>query len=245
MPINGIDCVVDLVSLLEAKRFGVQYQPIVKLTDGEIFAYEALARFYTDAGNSVGPDKIYAMLHDSPVSLFQVELLQKKIQLENAPIAKPLFVNLDQDSYSSCGVTGEQNPFAQLFAQYTKGELIVELIENSEINDAIMSLKMIEDLSSAGIKTAIDDVFNPQCMISTSVIQLVDFLKLDKDVVQKKQDSQFLVLVSALIDYAHTVGKQVILEGVESEEDLLFARKLAVDYVQGYYYQSQFIDYKE
>jgi len=242
MPKNGIEGVVDLVSLLEAKRFGVQYQPIVELSNLHVFAYEALARFYNESGQSIPPDLVYSLLHDSPVSLFQVELLQKKIQLSSAPPNKPLFVNLDQDSYSSCGITGSSNPFAKLFADYNKGELIVELIENSEINDAIMSLKMIEDLSAAGIKTAIDDVFNPQCMLSTSVIQLVDFLKLDKDVVQKKLDEKFLVLVRAFIEYAHAVDKKVILEGVESAEDLAFADNLGVDYVQGFYFQSHFID---
>lgn len=244
MPKNGIEGVVDLVSLLEAKRFGVQYQPIVKLSNSQIYAYEALARFYNESGQSIRPDLVYSLLHDSPVSLFQVELLQKKIQLASAPDNKPLFVNLDQDSYSSCGITGSLNPFAQLFDDYNKGELVVELIENSEINDAIMSLKMIEDLSSAGIKTAIDDVFNPQCMLSTSVIQLVDFLKLDKDVVQKKSEEQFLVLVRAFINYAHAVGKKVILEGVETDEDLSFARSLGVDYVQGFYFEAHFIDVK-
>ena len=50
------------------------------------------------------------------------------------------------------------------------------------------------------------------------------------------------MLVTSLIDYAKKSNKQVILEGIETEEDLDFAKKLGVDYVQGFLYRPQFIN---
>ena len=90
------------------------------------------------------------------------------------PKHSPLFINIDQDSYFATGITGDDNHFLNLFAQYTQQNIVVELIENSEINDAKMSLEMIEILSKHNVETAIDDVFGPLSMLSFEVIQLVN-----------------------------------------------------------------------
>ena len=167
-----------LIELLEKKRYGVEYQPIIDISNQNIYAFECLARFFDHANKSIPPDAVFASLHKSPLSLFQVEYEQKILQLSNAPDYAKVFVNLDQDSYFSYCTQGVHNPFLELFSNYQRSDIIIELIENSEINDSKMSLAIIDDLSKNKIKTAIDDVFNPQSMISTSVIQLANFIKL-------------------------------------------------------------------
>lgn len=233
------ECLIDLI---ENRRFGVEYQPIVSCKNQEIFAYESLARFYSTDNELIRPDIVYESLHSSPLSLFQVEYQQKKLQLSYAINNHDIFVNLDQDSYFSSGVIGQNNPFLKLFKEFKKSNLVVELIENSEINDAIMSLAMIDNLAKSNIQTAIDDVCNPQSMISTSVIQLVNYIKLDKFVVKNKNKNNrnFMLLVKSIIDYAHSAGKKVILEGIETYEDLQLAMQLKCDFVQGFYYRNQF-----
>jgi EAL domain-containing protein (putative c-di-GMP-specific phosphodiesterase class I) len=229
-----------LIELMEKQRYGVEYQPIINIKNNEIYAYECLSRFFNDKNIPIRPDIVYSSLHDSPLSLFQVEYQQKKLQLSYAPNKVDIFVNLDQDSYFSTGALKENNPFLKLFKGFEKSNIIVELIENSEINDAIMSLAMIDNLSKNNIHTAIDDVCNPQSMVSTAVIQLVNYIKLDKYVLSNKTNVNFMLLVKALINYAHSAGKKVILEGVETIEDLHFAKQLKVDLVQGFYYQELF-----
>jgi EAL domain-containing protein (putative c-di-GMP-specific phosphodiesterase class I) len=233
---------LSLIELMEAKRYGVEYQPIIDVANQSVFAFECLARFFNRANKSIPPDVVFASLHKSPLSLFQVEYEQKKLQLSNAPDDAKIFVNLDQDSYFSCCSEGAQNPFLELFSNCQKANIVIELIENSEINDSKMSLAMIDDLSKHKVKTAIDDVFNPQSMISTSVLQLVDFIKLDNYVVRNRHNEDLLRLVRSIIDYAHLSEKKIILEGIESNADLQFAKQLNVDYVQGYLYQDRFIN---
>ena len=118
------------------------------LNNQEVFAYEALSRFYNESNKLIPPDAFYAALHNSPISLFQVEYDQKVLQLSSSPDCERLFINVDQDSYFASGVTGINNPFIQLFKSHVQQSITVELIENSEINDAKMSLEMIEILSN-------------------------------------------------------------------------------------------------
>jgi len=231
-----------LIELIEKQRYGVEYQPIIDIENQEIYAYECLSRFFDEKNIPIRPDIVYSSLHDSPLSLFQVEYQQKKLQLSYAPKKVDIFVNLDQDSYFSTGTLKDNNPFLNLFKSFKQSKITVELIENSEINDAIMSLAMIDNLSNNNIRTAIDDVCNPQSMVSTAVIQLVNYIKLDKYVLSNKLNVNFMLLVKSLINYAHSAGKKVILEGVETIDDLHFATQLNVDFVQGFYYRELFIN---
>jgi len=238
-----------LLYILKAKNYGVEFQPIIAVETLKVFAYEALSRFYDEANNPIPPDHVYKALHHNPLSLFQVELAQKKLQLKHAPKNFKLFVNLDQDSYFAYGddvadhsaTTTELNPFIRLFLEHGDNEIVVELIENSEINDAKMSLNMIKLMASYNIRTALDDICNEQSMLSTAVLEQVDFIKFDRFVVLNKHNSSFLLLIKALISYAEEAGKKTILEGVETEEDLAFAKALNIDYVQGFLFKPQFV----
>ena len=106
-----------LIDLIENKRFSVEYQPIIQLKNNSIYAYEALSRFVDAKGDYLRPDQVYASLHDSPLSLFQVEYEQKLLQLSQSPKGIKLFINVDQDSYFASGIYGINNPFLKLTDQ--------------------------------------------------------------------------------------------------------------------------------
>lgn len=231
-----------------AERFGVEYQPIVEIKSQEIRAFEALARFYDRQGGVLSTQQVYNQLHETPRLLFEVEYRQKKLQIGNFPGDLDLFLNLDQDSYFACNPAGaldnKQNPFLVLFGGKRRKNIVAEIIENSEINHARMSLAMIEELSRDCFRTAIDDVLDPASMLSTEVVQLVDFIKFDRHVVTSKKNQNLVRLVRAIIDYARDMKKEIILEGIETEEDLCFARFLNVDCVQGYLYKDRFVNWR-
>jgi EAL domain-containing protein (putative c-di-GMP-specific phosphodiesterase class I) len=217
-----------LLYIIEQQNYGVEYQPIVSVDTQEVFAYEALSRFFDQNDSTIPPDLVFKALHNSPLTLHQVELAQKKLQLAHAPKGHCLFVNLDQDSYFEGQLDKEvesSNVYVTLFKQF-EGELVVELIENSEINDARMSLQMIKSMGVHQIKTAIDEVCNEHSMLFTMMLERVDFIK----------------LVRALTAYGKSSNKKIILEGVENQQDLAFAKKLNVDYVQGFLYKPQFVN---
>ncbi|MDX1757288.1 MAG: EAL domain-containing protein, partial [Marinobacter sp.] len=64
-----------------------------------------------------------------------------------------------------------------------------------------------------------------------------DTLKIDKafirDVMKEQDDA---ALVKAIINMAHSLGLQVIAEGVEDETQTHFLKEQGCDYSQGYFY---------
>jgi EAL domain-containing protein (putative c-di-GMP-specific phosphodiesterase class I) len=60
-------------------------------------------------------------------------------------------------------------------------------------------------------------------------------VKIDRTFVNRlEEDREATVLISAMIQLAHSLGKTTVAEGVETEEQLLRLRRLGCDTAQGY-----------
>jgi len=226
-----------LMDIISQQRFGVEYQPIIATHSGEVFAFEALARFKNATGEAIGPLPVFRALHDSPITLFEVETALKHLQIENAPADHTLFVNVDQDAFAVMG-SDENNPLIASFQN--RDDLVVEIIENSNLADARISHQMAETFGKYNIRSALDDIGADESLLSLELLTEVDFLKLAMDWLPRRDNPKYRPLLECLIHYAHQSGKQVILEGVETEADLAFAKQIGVDFVQGFLYRPIF-----
>lgn len=227
-----------LLDLLRNQRYGVEYQPIIDIHRNEAIGFEALARFYAADGQPLAPKAVFDALHASPLSLYQVEYDMKRLQLAYIPAnAGQLFLNLDPDTY---GVTANEaeDPILSLLAPHSN--LVVEIIENSNVSDAYLSQQLAQAFSARGIRLALDDIGAPNSMISLDVMMEVDWFKFDRSWLARARDPKSRAALVHLIAFAHECNCRVILEGIERPEDLELAHALNVDCVQGFLYRKQF-----
>ena len=229
---------VELIEMVERQRFGVAYQPIIDAISGEVMGYEALARFFDAQGRYVPPLDVFRALHHSPLMLAQVELQLKRLQLRFRPDASRLFLNLDPHAFSMLQHADGSHALMHMLGN--SQNLVMELIENTDINEAKISNDVSELLRQAGIPIALDDVGAPGTMIALNILNDVDYIKFDRYWLQP-QSEKMHALLKSLIGFAQNTGKQTVLEGVENPEDLANAVNLGVDYIQGYFYQELFI----
>ncbi len=227
-----------LLDVLGRQRFGVEYQPFINTKTGEIEAYEALARFYDQAGNTLRTDHVFHALHDSPLTLFQVEYQMKQLQIERAPAAT-LYLNLDPDAYAVAEDQDDSHPLLELISQRT--DVVLEIIENSDLSDAKKSARMADAFSKRQVRLALDDIGAPHSMLSLPLLIRVDCLKFDRSWFNQLDCSLYQAALVSLINYARETGKQTVMEGVETEAHLTKARELGVNLVQGSLYRPLFI----
>ncbi|WP_415898948.1 EAL domain-containing protein [Neptuniibacter sp. QD48_11] len=232
---------LELLDLVEQQRFGVEYQPLIDAHTGDILGYEALARFYHADGRAIPPLDVFQVLHDSPLMLAQVELQLKRLQMRYRPEGVALFLNLDPHAFSVCtdGDGSGQNAMVNLLKGNT--DLVIELIENTDVNDAKISNDVSELMRKQGIAIALDDVGAPGSMIAMNILSEVDYIKFDRSWLRDDLTENMQLLIKSVIGFARVSGKKTVLEGVESAEDLATAIKLGIDYVQGFFYQELFI----
>lgn len=228
-----------LLDVIQQQRFGVEYQPLIQTQNLETRGYEALARFYQPDSIPIRTDLFFNALHDSPLTFFQVEYGMKQLQLENAPPGE-LFINLDPDAYAVTDLPGVENPLLELI--HCRAEVVLEIIENSNISDARQSARMAQAFHQKNIQLALDDIGAPHSMLSLPILINVDCLKFDLSWFNVLHLPHHRLALECLIRYAKESGKRTILEGVETLEQLQLARRLNVDLIQGFLFKDRFIN---
>ncbi len=231
----------EILDIVIARRFGVEYQPVVDTASGDVVGYEALARFRRADGEAVPPNRLFVSLHANPLLLLHVELEMKRLQLVHAPEVPHLFLNLDPDSFHM-GEGPRHNLFVELFRRYRRPDrqLTVEVIENLSIQDVERSREMICVLKGAGFGVALDDMDVAGTVVSYDTMSESSVVKFDRSWLVRRTPHRIDAL-RWFIGLSRVFGVRTLLEGVETEADLAFARELGIDWVQGFLFRDRFI----
>jgi EAL domain-containing protein (putative c-di-GMP-specific phosphodiesterase class I) len=114
--------------------------------------------------------------------------------------------------------------------------LEIELTESALMIDPEKSATVLKLLRSMGISIAIDDFGTGYSSLSYLRRLPIDKLKIDRSFVRDLPTSPTdESIVRAIVSLAHSVGLQVVAEGVETAEQLERIRALHCDQWQGYY----------
>ena len=223
-------------AILDQGRFWTEYQAIIQARTGRTVAYEALARFNRRDGRPVPPTRMFGVLHADPGLLLRAELTLKLHQVEHAP-RKPLFVNLDPDSWARAG-DRHRNPFLALLASSGR-RVVVEVTEALAIADVGRSQQMISALRGRRIPVALDDVGAANGILSFDALADAEVLKFDRTLLPRLRNPRVRALVQALTRMARETGAHTVLEGVETTSDFVLARDVGFDLVQGFLFKDR------
>lgn len=219
-------------------RFGTEFQPIISIENNTIFAYEALARFWYE-NKKVTPAIIFEALHEDPILLCEVENRLTEFQLKSAPPNKTIFVNYDP--HAAAFNTKQLNEILQNHA--SQQDIVFEIIEDTHELSEEKRNDLLLLLQNHNIEIAVDDFGKYKSFFSFELISAGQFLKFDTHWFRKSTHSiPEFNLIQAFIRYAHEKGKKTIVEGIETLDDLLCARRLGTDFVQGFLFSPDFIE---
>jgi EAL domain-containing protein (putative c-di-GMP-specific phosphodiesterase class I) len=123
-----------------------------------------------------------------------------------------------------------------LSSQPTLTGLIIEVTENSLVQDTPELHAAISELISDGVRFAVDDVGCGYSGLRQMTIVHPTYLKLDRSLVNGiDQDPGRGALLSALAGYAVQTGGYVVAEGVETKSELSTLVSLGITLAQGFY----------
>jgi diguanylate cyclase len=123
--------------------------------------------------------------------------------------------------------------------------LELELTEGSIMKDPDEAIGKLHELKAMGVMISIDDFGTGYSSLNYLKRFPIDTLKIDKSFVSEiTTDPDNAAIVNAIITLAHALKLNVIAEGVETQEQLEFLRKLKCDEVQGFLF-SEALSVKE
>lgn len=221
--------------LIDEKLIRFAFQPIVDLSDGSIFGYEALMRPLADGFSS--PLEILR-LAESQSKLHQIERLTFELildwldsNMDDLKGAKIFFNTLSSHFLEESEILSI-HPNASELCKHMVFEVLENAVEESYFPSMIASFR-----KRFSCLMAIDDYgcgySNDFRLISLNP----DIVKIDrffiKDV-HRNSDKHYLL--SNIISFCSSKGMAVLAEGVETFEELEKVIELGFDYAQGYYF---------
>jgi EAL domain-containing protein (putative c-di-GMP-specific phosphodiesterase class I) len=116
------------------------------------------------------------------------------------------------------------------------GELLeLELTESTLMRDLDESARKMSGLRQRGVRISIDDFGTGYSSLGYLARLPIDTLKIDRSfVAELEENSTALSLIDGMISLAHSIGKRVVVEGVETDWQLATLRDLGCDEVQGF-----------
>lgn len=234
----------DLKRGLENREFLAHYQPIVNLSDGRLYGFETLVRWYHPERGMVSPGEFIPVAEETGliVELGRQVLEQACFTMtkwrRKYPIAAELNIAV--------------NISAKQFAESTLAENVKAILRNSELPanclkleitetvvmlDAVRSVNQLNLLKDLGIMLSIDDFGTGYSSMSYLQKFPTDQLKVDLSFVQRMESApENIEIIRAIVNMAHSLRLRVVAEGIETERqrDLLYS--LQCDYGQGYLY---------
>lgn len=211
--------------VLARRAFRPVFQPIVRLSDGEVVGYEALTRF------DDGADAELRFAQASSIGLgVALELATMTAALDRADALPPdrfVTLNVSAPLIGRVAMTEIADPSGR--------RIVLELSEHERIDDYDELGESLRALRPA-FGLAVDDAGSGFASLRHVLTLGPDFMKLDQSWVKSiHEDQSRQALVSGLVGFAASTGAELIAEGVESADELATLRRLGVGFGQGFH----------
>jgi diguanylate cyclase (GGDEF)-like protein/PAS domain S-box-containing protein len=227
---------------IDKQEFVLHYQPKMNLLSGKLTGAEALIRWNDPRTGLVLPGKFISVLEETGLihevgrwALHQAikdYLYWRSLGLSVVRIS----VNVSSLQLRSRGFVDELKQVVAIDADAASG-LELEITESVIMENVRHSGETLQNVRALGVSIAIDDFGTGFSSLSYLSKLPVDTLKIDRSFVQDMTaGQQGTILVSAIINLAHSLKLNVVAEGVETKEQSALLRSMHCDELQGYLY---------
>lgn len=233
----------DLRRASDRQEFLLYYQPVVSLQSGRITGFEALLRWQHPQRGLISPGESLLIAEEIglliPIGQWVLQNASQQLRAWQVefPVAPPLnmSVNLSCKQFLQSGELLTIIDEALKVTGLDPRSLALEVTETVMMENAEVALATLAQLKDRQVRISIDDFGTGYSSLSYLQRLPVDNLKIDQSfVAHMKPAGESLEIVRGIIALAHSLGKQVIAEGVETGEQLALLRSLECDYGQGY-----------
>jgi diguanylate cyclase (GGDEF)-like protein/PAS domain S-box-containing protein len=231
----------DLRYAVERRELYLAYQPQVAIATGAVVGIEALVRWRHPKLGLVPPDRFIPLAEDSGLILPIGEwVLREACRQRSAWSALPAAVRM---CVNVSAIQFRQADFPELLAEVlrasglTPSTVELELTESVVMQGAQGVIAALSELSAQGLTLAIDDFGAGYSSLSYLRHLPIQRLKIDRSFISDLAVSDDAAAITrAILSMGHTLGLEVIAEGVETTAQADILRSVACDRAQGFLY---------
>ncbi len=223
------------------RGFYLNFQPQVDAETRQMIGVETLMRWKNRDGNIVSPGEFIPVMEQNGM-IYHAGLWMVR---ESFRACKE-WIKIKPDFTISVNISAVQLLEERFLTDFYKiieeekfpGEnLIVELTESYAVRNMNVFWDKFRKLRSHGIRIAMDDFGTGYSSLEVLKSAPIDIVKIDRafleDILHSSFDATFISFVVAI---CHEVEIHVCQEGVETEDEYNFLKKMNLDCIQGYYF---------
>jgi diguanylate cyclase (GGDEF)-like protein/PAS domain S-box-containing protein len=227
---------------IESEQFELHYQPLVDLTSGNIIGAEALVRWLHPDLGFIRPDIFIPIAEETrlivPLGGWITKAVMRQVQtwkrlgvtvprisinLSNVQLQSPGFIEMVEGSLAETGSHAGDFEF-----ELTEG-MLIDL--SPDVSARLSRLKVL------GFTIALDDFGSGHATFSYLRQFPVDKIKIDQIFVRHLVvDSSDAMIIKAMINMAHSLGLDVLAEGIETSRQRDFLIEEGCRSGQGYHF---------
>jgi diguanylate cyclase (GGDEF)-like protein/PAS domain S-box-containing protein len=234
----------DLRRALAEGQLTVNYQPLIRLTDGKMLGVEALLRWNHPTIGLVAPGDFIPLAEESglimSIGSFVLNEACRQLKLwqtEHPDAPQYVSVNLSVRQFQREGHVVDEVRGALERNGLRGPHLMLEITESVLMEDRAPIVRDLEALRKLGVRIAIDDFGTGYSALSYLREFPIDTVKMDRSFVNNLGDgSADSALVRSVVELGEALDMQIIAEGIEVQGQLDSVSDLRCDIGQGYFF---------
>ncbi|GAB7555578.1 bifunctional diguanylate cyclase/phosphodiesterase [Novosphingobium sp. 11B] len=231
---QALDAALQLADL--ESELSLNYQPIVATDDLDTIGVECLARWHSPRLGDIAPELLIASAErvgrarDVTLTLFDKALdalarlpagLRLSFNLSGNDICNPQTIDalLQRMAASACDPR----------------RVLIEITESSLISEFAIASAALERLRQTGMRIALDDFGTGYSSLSSLHQLPLDMVKIDRSFAVRLDEASGRRLITAIRHLARSLSLECVIEGIETENQLVSARLAGFSLAQGYF----------
>lgn len=214
--------------------FYMVYQPIYDVNKKQFNHFEALLRLDNNELGYVGPGEFVPIAENTGLAseIDYFVLNETCAFLKRNPQVDILEVNISCAEFFN-------NP-SERFIQTIKKHgvdpkrICLEITETVAVKYPAKTKEFMADLSKYGIQFAMDDFGSGYSNISRFITLPFSLVKLDKTLLETTEN--MAIFFDSAVHLFKNLNIPIVIEGVETEEQLTLTKTKGIEYVQGYFF---------
>ncbi len=217
-------------------ELSVLFQPVMDRVGGRPFGIEALARWTSPRLGAVSPEMLIAAAERTGMTRAVTLTLFDKVLAAMARLPADMRVAFNLSALDLCDgrTIGELAQRIEA-AGIRPARLMFEITETSLVSDMVTARAALERLRRGGARIALDDFGTGYSSLAALHQLPIDMVKVDRSFAARLNDAAGRRLLSGIRGLADALAIDCVLEGVETEAQLLAAQRIGFTLVQGFF----------
>ncbi|WP_335300704.1 putative bifunctional diguanylate cyclase/phosphodiesterase [Sphingomonas adhaesiva] len=222
---------------IERGELSIAFQPIVSGSAHEVVGFETLLRWDTQEYGPVSPAIFIPIAEESNLihDLGDWVMERSLMAVKRFP-GQYVSVNVSPRQFRRQNFVADVSARVQR-AGVDPARVQIEITETAIFDDAEGAARTLDALRALGFRIALDDFGTGYSSLYNIRTFALDTLKIDRSFIEgMPRERESLAIVRSIVHLAHSLGLNVVAEGVETQGHVDLLRAAGASHLQGAYF---------